>query len=186
MRARPWAPRHCRVRHRLCSSSSDAGTTRDGATPPSDICHLSTTNEASYPPPLAQIRNRPRNRAKSTSVPPRLEGLRAASWIAGLEPRPTAAICYSDSIALGPFQDLAHEGLYPGKNFAVIGHEDVEEANLVSSSLSVTKVSRDEMGRQAAAALLEQIDHLGASPQRIVPKTELIVSETCGVVPSES
>ena len=131
-------------------------------------------------PPLAQIRNRPRNRAKSTSVPPRLEGLRAASWIAGLEPRPTAAICYSDSIALGPFQDLAHEGLYPGKNFAVIGHEDVEEANLVSSSLSVTKVSRDEMGRQAAAALLEQIDHPGASPQRIVPKTELIVSETCG------
>ena len=46
------------------SSSSRAGTIRDGATPPSDICHPSTTNGASYPP-LAQIHNRPRNRVNS-------------------------------------------------------------------------------------------------------------------------
>ena len=47
------------------SSSSRAGTIRDGATPPSDICHPSTTNGASYPP-LAQIHNRPRNRVNSS------------------------------------------------------------------------------------------------------------------------
>ena len=46
------------------SSSSREGTTRDGATPPSDICHRSTTNGASYPP-LAQIHDRPRNRGNS-------------------------------------------------------------------------------------------------------------------------
>ena len=32
------------------SSSSRAGTIRDGVTPPSDICHPSTTKEASYSP----------------------------------------------------------------------------------------------------------------------------------------
>ena len=37
---------------------------RDGATPPSDICHPSTTNGASYPP-LAQIHDRPRIRVNS-------------------------------------------------------------------------------------------------------------------------
>ena len=47
------------------SSSSRAGTIHDGATPPSDICHPSTTKGASYPP-LAQIHNRPRNRGNST------------------------------------------------------------------------------------------------------------------------
>ena len=36
----------------------------DGATPPSNICHRSTTNGASYPP-LAQIHDRPRNRGNS-------------------------------------------------------------------------------------------------------------------------
>ena len=121
-----------------------------------------------------------------TSVPTRIEGFRAARRIAGLEPRPTAAICYNDSIALGLLHGLAPEGLYPGRNFALIGHEDVEEASLVSPSLSVTKVSRDEIGRQAAAALLERIDYPGAPPKRIVLKTELIVRQTCGIAPPAS
>lgn len=115
------------------------------------------------------------------SLPTRLEGFEAARWVAGLEPRPTAAICYNDSIALGLFHGLAREGLFPGRNFALIGHEDVEEARLVSPSLSVTRVSRDEMGRQAAATLAERIDNPDAPPQPIVLKTELIVRETCGV-----
>ena len=46
------------------SSSSRVGTVHDGATPPSDICHPSTTKGASYPP-LAQIHNCPRNRGNS-------------------------------------------------------------------------------------------------------------------------
>ena len=121
-----------------------------------------------------------------TSVPIRSEGFRAARWITGLEPRPTAAICYNDSIALGLFHGLARAGLHSGKNFALIGHEDVEEASLVSPSLSVTKVSHDEMGGQAATALLERIDNPGAPPRRIVLKSELIVRETCGIVPSSS
>ena len=81
---------------------------------------------------------------------------------------------------------MAKEGLYPGKNFALIGHEDVEEASLVSPPMSVTKVSRNEMGRQAATALLERVDNPGAPPRRIVLKTELIVRETCGVRPPVS
>ena len=121
-----------------------------------------------------------------TSIPTRIEGFRAARWIAGLEPRPTAAISYNDSIALGLFHGLAREDLYPGKNFALIGHEDVEEASLVNPPMSVTKVSRNEMGRQAAAALLERIDNPDVPPQRIVLKTELVVRETCGVVPTAS
>ena len=73
------------------------------------------------------------------------------------------------------------EGLFPGKNFALIGHEDVEEASLVSPPMSVTRVSRDAMGRKAAAALIERIDNPDAPPQRVVLKTELIVRGTCGV-----
>ena len=114
-------------------------------------------------------------------VPTRAEGFEAGRWIAALEPRPTAAICYNDSIAIGLFHGLAREGLHPGRNFALIGHEDVEEAALVSPAMSVTTVSRDEMGRRAAAALLERIERPDLPPQRIVLKTELVVRETCGV-----
>ena len=116
-------------------------------------------------------------------VPNRLEGFRAARWVCELEPRPTAAICYNDSVALGLFQGLAREGVLPGRNFALIGNEDIEEANLVHPRMSATRVSRDEMGRQAAAILVERIENPDAPPKRIVLETRLVVRETCGVAP---
>lgn len=116
-----------------------------------------------------------------SSLPTRSEGFRAARWIAGLDPRPTAAICYNDSISLGLFHGLAKEGLHPGGTFALIGHEDIEETRLVDPPMSVTRVLRDEMGRCAAAALVERIENPAALPQHIVLKTELVVRGTCGV-----
>ena len=114
------------------------------------------------------------------SVPTRLAGFQAARWIAELTPRPTAAIGYNDAVALGLSAGLQREGLFPGRNFALIGHEDVEEAGLANPPLTVTTVSRDEMGRKAASALLERIEHPDAPPQSIVLKTELVVRESCG------
>ena len=114
------------------------------------------------------------------SVPTRRSGFQAAGWIAALEPRPTAAIGYNDAVALGLSAGLRREGLVPGRNFALVGHEDVEEASLANPPLTVTTVSRDEMGRKAASALLERIEQPGAPPRRIVLDTELIVRESCG------
>ena len=113
-------------------------------------------------------------------VPTRFAGFDAARWIVGLEPGPTAAIGYNDAVALGLAAGLQREGLVPGANFALIGHEDVGEASLANPPLTVTTVSRDEMGRQAATALLARIENPGAPPRRIVLKTDLIVRESCG------
>lgn len=115
-----------------------------------------------------------------SSVPTRQAGFDAARWIASLSPRPTAAICYNDSLALGLMAGLQRDGLHPGRNFALIGSEDVEETGMTNPSLSVTAVDRDEMGRRAAAALVERIDHPEAPQQRIVLRPELIIRETCG------
>ena len=113
------------------------------------------------------------------AVPTRLAGFQAARWIAERTPRPTAAIGYNDAVALGLSAGLQREGLVPGRNFALIGHEDVEEASLANPPLTVTTVSRDEMGRTAAWALVERISHPDAPPRRVVLETELIVRESC-------
>lgn len=114
-------------------------------------------------------------------VPTRLAGFEAARWIAGLQPRPTAAIGYNDAVTLGLSAGLQREGLVPGRSFALIGHEDVEEASLANPRLTVTTVSREEMGRQAASALVERIENPDAPPRRIVLRTELVVRESCGI-----
>ena len=113
-------------------------------------------------------------------TPTRTAGLEAERWIAELVPVPTAAICYNDAVALGLSAGLNRAGLLPGRDIALIGHEDVEEASLSTPSLSVTTVSRDEMGRKAASALVERIEHPDSPPQRIVLRTRLIVRESCG------
>ena len=114
------------------------------------------------------------------STPNLREGYRAARWMSGLTPRPTAASCYNDLIAIGLFHGLPREGLFPGRNFALIGHEDVVEASLVNPPMTVTRVSREEMGRRTARALVERIENPDAPPQRIVLETELVVRGTCG------
>ena len=88
-------------------------------------------------------------------------------------PRPTAAICSNDSLALGFISGLRHEGLHPGTDFALIGHENIEEAGFVSPSLSSTAVSREEMGRMAAAVLLERVTNPDAPLQRHVLRPNL-------------
>ena len=114
------------------------------------------------------------------SVPTRLAGFQAARWIAELVPEATAAIGYNDAVSLGLSAGLQRAGLVPGRNFSLVGHEDVEEASLATPPLSVTSVSREEMGRRAASTLIERTEHPDAPPWRIVLKTELIVRESCG------
>ena len=115
------------------------------------------------------------------STPDLREGYRAARWISGLTPRPTAATCYNDLVALGLFHGLPREGLFPGRNFALVGHEDVVEASLTNPPMTVTRVSREEMGRRTARALVERIENPDAPAQRIVLETELVVRGTCAV-----
>ena len=114
-------------------------------------------------------------------VPSRIEGFTAARWISGLVPRPTAAIGYNDPIALGLFSALPREGLFPGKNFALIGHDDVEESSFLTPPLSATVVSRHEMGRQAVEAIVRRIENPDAAPCHIVLKSGLNIRETCKV-----
>lgn len=117
----------------------------------------------------------------------RKAGFEAARWIAGLLPRPTAAVCYNDSLALGVFAGLQNAGLEPGRSFALIGNEDIEEASMTNPPLSVTKVDRHAMGKCAAKVLVERIRNPSAPPQRIVLPPKLIVRETCSVrIPTES
>ena len=116
-----------------------------------------------------------------TCMPTRSAGFAAARWVAELAPRPTAAICYNDSLALGFISGLRHEGLHPGSNFALIGHEDIEEAGFVSPSLSSTAVLREEMGRMAAAVLLERVTNPDSPLRQHILPSELVVRETCSV-----
>ncbi len=116
-----------------------------------------------------------------STLPNRLAGFEAARWISQLIPRPTAAVCYNDAVALGLMAGLQRVGLFPGRNFALVGHEDVEEASMVNPGLTVTAVSREEMSRRATAALIARIKDPDRPLERVVLPPKLIVRESCAL-----
>ena len=116
----------------------------------------------------------------TSSLATRMAGYSAARWFAGLTPKPSAAICSSVAVALGLSGGLRREGLLPGRDIALVGHEDIEEAYLVNPRLTVAGPSAHDMGSKAVSALLKRIEHPGIPPRRVVLAPSLVVRESCG------
>lgn len=108
------------------------------------------------------------------------EGFRAARRILELVPPPTAALCHDAATALGLSPGLERNGLLVGEHFALVSNEDVADAALTTPPLTATRVSTDELGRRAAAAVVERIENPHAPPRRIVLEPELVIRGSCG------
>jgi LacI family transcriptional regulator len=104
-----------------------------------------------------------------------------AAWINQLlalpEP-PTAAVCFNDVIAFGVMLGLRQLGREPGRDFAVIGNDDIAEAALWRPALTTVAVAYSAIGEAAARLLLERIAEPQRPAQRIVLEPALVVRDT--------
>ena len=102
-------------------------------------------------------------------------GFNAAKTFAGLTPLPTAAVCFSDLVALGLMYGLAREGLRPGIDVAVIGYDDIDEASIAMPSLTTVANGQAEVGHRAAGALLDRLSGQPASDETVLIRPVLKV-----------
>jgi LacI family transcriptional regulator len=95
-------------------------------------------------------------------------------------PQPTAALCFNDAVAFGAMVALRKRKLEPGKDFAIVGFDDIAEAEHYVPALTSVHVDTAGLGERAAHAVLKMIqsrttraeDHFGA--------VNLVVRESCG------
>lgn len=87
----------------------------------------------------------------------RKAGFDAVEQILAQGEAPTAIACCSDTVALGVMHGLRAKGLEPGKDIAVTGYDDIEEASFSAPPLTTVADGHDEIGRLAARALFEKI-----------------------------
>jgi LacI family transcriptional regulator len=108
-------------------------------------------------------------------------GIAALSQALAMGEPPTAAVCAADIIAFGVMLELTRRGLRPGRDFAVVGYDDVIEAALWQPPLTTVAVPRQAMGI-AAARLLAELIEVGpaAPPRRIIFEPTLMVRASCG------
>ena len=73
------------------------------------------------------------------------------------DPSPAAALCHNDAVVLGRMAGLVARGRRPGRDFAVIGFDDIHESSICSPSPTTVVVVPHHCGMQAARMTLERL-----------------------------
>ena len=114
------------------------------------------------------------------STAARAGGVAAIERALALPVPPTAALCFNDAAAFGVCDGLRAAGMEPGRDFAVVGFDDVIEAETAVPALTTVSVDPQGMGRRAAQMLLKQINAGRVEPEAVVSSVRLVVRESCG------
>jgi LacI family transcriptional regulator len=88
---------------------------------------------------------------------------------------PTAAACFNDLVAFGAMLGLRHRGREAGRDFSLVGCDDVREAAQWYPGLTTIQNHQGEMGAKAAELLLERISHPDRKTVRILIPPTLVV-----------
>jgi LacI family transcriptional regulator len=109
-----------------------------------------------------------------------LEGGHAAGQrLLALEPRPTAAICHNDVMAIGLLQACAERKVRVPHALSIVGWDDVPYASLVTPPLTTVRVPRYELGRAAARRLLDLLAGRASGPAEPPLPLELVLRQSC-------
>ncbi|MBB3542179.1 MULTISPECIES: LacI family DNA-binding transcriptional regulator [unclassified Rhizobium] len=115
-----------------------------------------------------------------SSAPSRAGGVDAIGRAMTMSDRPTAAVCFNDAVAFGVCDGLRARRMEPGRDFAVVGFDDVIEAQTAVPALTTVSVDPQGMGRRTAQLLLKQINAGKAEPESVTTAVRLVVRESCG------
>ncbi len=101
-----------------------------------------------------------------------LQGIQAAL---ALRNPPTAAVCFNDLAAFGAMLGLRHLGREAGRDFSIVGCDDVQEAAQWYPALTTIHNRQAEMGRLAAEMLVARIAEPDAPAKRVMLEPRLVV-----------
>jgi LacI family transcriptional regulator len=107
-------------------------------------------------------------------------GQRAILDLMSLADPPTAALCFTDVIAFGVMLGLQAIGRLAGRDFAVVGCDDISEAEIWYPPLTTVAVKPSRIGYEAANLLFERIAHPDGPPRQVLLEPTLVIRESCG------
>lgn len=87
--------------------------------------------------------------------PSRAFGRDIALEIVGQNEEIDGAVCFSDLVALGMLSGFAEIGIHAGRDFRLVGFDDIEECSLAYPRLSSVRCNTSLFGRDSAEAMLD-------------------------------
>jgi LacI family transcriptional regulator len=117
------------------------------------------------------------------TTPNREGGADTLEQVLALADPPTSALCFNDVVAIGAIYALDRRGLAAGRDFAVVGFDDIADARLIHPPLTTVAVDCRRLGEHAAAVLLQQLAG-AAGPRHVTGEARLVVRASCGAAGS--
>jgi len=109
----------------------------------------------------------------------------AASLLLAREDRPTALIAMGTNILNEALNAIAAQRLRIPDDISVVSVGDPDFARNFNPPLSALRVDLDAVAEQAAAMLLDRLQHPGAQPPRTVKvASDFILRRSCGPAPA--
>ncbi len=109
-------------------------------------------------------------------------GAEAFRQLMTLDNRPTAVLCGNDVLAVGAVRQAGQMGLRVPDDISVTGFDDMELARIIEPGLTTIHVPHREMGRKAAAELINMIET--SSPgQSVRLETKVVIRGSLAQVP---
>ncbi|HEY1945275.1 MAG TPA: LacI family DNA-binding transcriptional regulator [Roseiarcus sp.] len=114
------------------------------------------------------------------SAPTRPGGREAIERVLASAAPPTAVVCYNDIVAMGATRALTERAILPGRDIAVVGFDDIAEAEHNAPPLTTVNADTREMGQRCAESLLGLIRREDPAGLSFAGVARLVVRESCG------
>lgn len=105
-------------------------------------------------------------------------GYEATRYLLNTYPQLTALFCFNDLVAVGALQACDELKRRVPEDLAIVGHDDIPVAALVSPALTTCRVPRYDLGARAVSALLERLRDCPGNCSQIVLQPELVIRES--------
>jgi LacI family transcriptional regulator len=105
-------------------------------------------------------------------------GCEAMAALLQQDPRPTAVIAFSDTIAFEALQTIGEHALRVPRDIALAAFDDVRLSLLMTPPLTTVRQPLFEMGQRAVEMLLARIAHRDQAPERIICPVTLVIRES--------
>ncbi|GIH08506.1 LacI family transcriptional regulator [Rhizocola hellebori] len=103
----------------------------------------------------------------------------AVDHLLALTPRPTAALCFNDTAAVGVLRELRRRGIAVPTEMSVMGYDDVHFASELSPALTTVRQPRYQLGWAAAELLLAESDARHRHQELLFQPDLVVRASTC-------
>jgi LacI family transcriptional regulator len=117
-------------------------------------------------------------------APTRKGGFQGLMTALSLSPTPTAAVCFNDVVALGAIEALRAAGKQPGKDFSIVGFNNIADAQF--GNLTTVDTSPAKIGEAAADLLLHRIKEPNAPLRQVILTPRLVIRESTARAPART